>query len=366
MATSDDTPGAVVDEPVARALLHAAVREGLVDGDPRIGDGFVRHLLSTPPSEHLVHDALEHLIIAGKIIVPFWLPQEWKGELFDRGLVVPTESASEDELIEAPSLSPDLALAMLRDRGVEWTHEELLNRYQAFLDAYRNWETAGKGKSFEGIEIRMALRNIIPLEDDDFQPEELAAWNSVQKCYRELRPLLQSHEAYRRVLTASLRMSALSALPILDSTTSPMDFSLIEGSEAQIILLRVTCNQLRRFPTGATLKETIDLSESTEAGALRLKLSEWTEAIRTNDADPVAVILADLERARKELKTAKTLQRLGEYSTIIGVPTTVVSLFVAGPLVAIGGLVVSVAGGIALGAQKTIERMNRWAMYGHQ
>ncbi len=107
------------------------------------------------------------------------------------------------------------------------------------------------------------------------------------------------------------------------------------------------------------------MARSPEAHGLRHKLAQWTEAIRNNQADPLTLVLSEVEHARQSLKTAKTLSRVAEYSTIIGVPAGgIAGLFLAGPLTAIGGLAISVVGGVALGGQKLIEQMNRWAMYG--
>src|SRR5215208_2132753 len=176
---TDDLPnGSVLDEPLAHALLYSAVRERLLDDDPTIGDGFVRRLLSSPPDERLVADAFEHLVLSGKVFVPFWLPQDWHGTLMEQGLVVPTDIALEEDLVEAPGLSPSLVLAMLRNRRQAWSHEDLIQKYDAFMTTYRAWEATG-GKSFEGLEIRMILRNIIPIAPDEYSTEELAAWNRV-------------------------------------------------------------------------------------------------------------------------------------------------------------------------------------------
>jgi hypothetical protein len=106
------------------------------------------------------------------------------------------------------------------------------------------------------------------------------------------------------------------------------------------------------------------MSVSPEAEDLRHKLVQWTETIRENQTDPSTLILDDIEKARSHLRTAKTISRIGEYTTIIGVPAGLVGLFVAGPLVAVGGIAISIIGGVTVGSQKYIERMNRWAMYG--
>jgi hypothetical protein len=231
------------------------------------------------------------------------------------------------------------------------------------MATYRAWEATGS-KSFEGLEIRMALRNILDIRPEEYSPEELSAWNAANEAYVALKPVLACHRDYRRVLTNSLQNEALSALPTDAPTIPAAELPLVDTTAERTSLLKIACERLRRVPVGSTLRETIALAASPEADGLRHKLTEWTAAIRHNQVDPATVVLDDIEKARADLKTAKTLSRLGEYSTVIGVPASVVGLFVAGPLVAIGGLVVSVVGGVALSGQKYIERMNRWAMFG--
>lgn len=57
---TDVTPGGVVlDEPLAHAVLYAALSEGLADSNPQIGDGFVRGILRHPPSQAQLDAAFE-------------------------------------------------------------------------------------------------------------------------------------------------------------------------------------------------------------------------------------------------------------------------------------------------------------------
>jgi hypothetical protein len=351
---------------MANALLYMAICEGLLDDDPTIGDGFVRKLLSNHPPEQVVSDALEQLILGGKVFVPFWLPSRWNGELLERQTVVPIESPAESEFIEVPQMPADLVLGMLRSRDAHWSHAELADRYQAFRKAYSDWEAISAGKSYDGLEIRMALRGIWPIEEKDYTAEQISAWQTVQEEYRQLRPVMDCVEAYRRVITTSIQFSALSALPVIGPHSLSLETpSASEGLERRA-LLRVTCKALRRVPIGNTLRETIHLAASPEAQGLRIKLTSWTERLRQGEFEPAAIILPEVEKARKSLATAKTLFRVGEYSTWVGVPVAIAGAFLTGP-VGIGiGVTVSVIGGLALTGQKVIERFNQWAMYAQE
>jgi hypothetical protein len=355
--------GVVLDEPMLHALLSSAVREGLLDSDPTVGDGFVRQIMRGQPRPDLTENAYEHLVLGGRVFAPWWLPRGWRGELAERELIVQTGPARDEDLVEAPGLSPGLALAMLRDRGQFWSRDDLVRRYEDFMAAFRAWEATG-GKSFEALQILMTLKDTVGVPSDEYTPEQLSAWQTVSAAYGALRPVLYCHRDYRRVLTSSLQNGALSGLPLDPATASASALPLPTSSQGHIVLLRVACKQLRRVPIGSTLRETVAIAASPEAHDMRHKLVQWTNVIRRNQADPAATVLRDVERARASLKTSRTLARVGEYTTIIGVPAGVAGVLLMGPLVAIGGLAISVVGGVALGGQKLVERINRWAMYG--
>jgi len=348
---------------MVHALLYAAVQEGLLDGDPTIGDGFVRRVMRSPPDQGVLAHALEHVVLSGKVFAPFWLPREWRGELFERELLVPRDPGLDEDLIEAPGLSPALALAMLRARGHRWSQEDLLERYESLMTAYSTLEGAG-GPTLEELKIRMALRNVIPIAPEEYSQEQLAAWTATEEAYSAFKPVLDCHNAYRRVLTHSLEVGALSALPLDTMAASLAGLSLAETSADRMLLLRIACKGLRRVPIGTSLRETIAMATSPEGQDLRHRLALWSESVRLNEAESAATVLGDVDAARRSLKNAKSLATIGEYSTYIGVPAAIVGAFVAGPLVTISGVVVSVVGGAVLVGQKLIERMNRWAMYG--
>lgn len=357
--------GVVLDEPMARALLFAATREGLLDSDPTIGDGFVRNLMSHTPSEDLIDNAFEHLVLGGKVLVPFWLPRDWKGELADRNVVVPVDPPGEQDLVGVPQMPTELILGMLASRGIRWSQDELEDRYQTFSVAYHKWEAVAEGKSFDNLEVRWALRDILKIAEEEYTPEQVAKWRNLQNEYRErMRPVLNCLEAYQRVLTTAVQNSSLSALPVVPSNESK---ALTIGAEASTserrTLLRITCRALRRVPIGNTLRETLHLAASPEAQALRVKLSEWTKRLREGQIESASIVLPEVERARAHLSTAKTLSRVGEYSTWIGVPVAIGGAFVTGPIGLGVGIAVSVAGALTLSGQKAVERSNRWAMF---
>jgi len=328
MPNAELPDGVVLDEPMGRALLFAATQENLLDAEPSIGDGFVRKLLARPPEQKLLDGAFEQLVLGGKAYLPFWIPPAWKGELFERGLVAPVEYIPSEDLIEAPEMSSELVLGMLDARGAAWSPEELRRAYTEYVDAHNHWDRVSGAKSLYAIEILMIVRHIGKDATLSYSAEELEAYERVQHAKEAMRPIIDCIEAYRHVLTASLRLSALSALPTAPSDSSTIDISRVSDSTERTALLRVTCSALRRVPIGSTLRETVALATTPEAHGLRIRLAGWAETARAGDLDPVSLALSDVQSARKALAGAKTLTRVGEYATWIGLP-----LGVAGALI---------------------------------
>ncbi len=356
--------GIVLDEPVAHALLRLAIEENLVDNDPHIGDGFVNRILGNSHSYDDAQNAMEYLVLGGKLFVPFWLPREWKGEIFERGLVIPLEPKLDEETIEVNSLPADVLLGMLRSRGIQWSEEDLYRRYEQYLESYRKWESVADDKSYDGLEIRMALSNLMPISPDEYTQEQLDSWRAVQKVNAELRPVLECIKAYRQVLTTCLERGALSAVPIATAVSNEIIETKPNDSELQLSLLRLTCSEFGRIPIGRTLKNTIEMAETSEAAALRERIVSWTNAAHAGEAAPLEFALRDIAQARKELKTAKTINRAGSYITVIGASATAISLPGSIPLAAGISVIATFAGAATLAGQKFLETRNKWAMMG--
>lgn len=356
--------GVVLDNPLAEALLFAAVRERLVDDEPSIGDGFVARLLRQPPSQELIDAAFEQLVLGGAAILPIWMPPRWDGELFESRTISTAQSPNHDKAIEVSSLPADVVLGMLAARGVVWSESELKERYDSFLHAYRDWESVAEGKSFDAIEIRMILRGITKDVFDGYTPEQLAAWERVQGEYRKLKPVYKCVEDYSNVLSISLEANALSSVPVVPSSLKLDEPTALPAGTQHLQLFRIACSALRRVPIARTLRETLKIAHSDEASDLRARLARWTDASRKQDIDAAELAIRDIEHARRALSGAKRAARVGEYATWIGLPVSIGGAFITGPIGAIAGITISVAGVIAVGAQKTIERLNRWAMFG--
>jgi len=355
--------GVVLDQPLAEALLFAAVQERMVDNEPSIGDGFVARLLKSCPSQGLIDLAFEQLVLGGTAIMPFWLPPDWRGELFDSNTVCATFPVSENTAVEVSNLPSDVVLGMLSARGVFWDESTLLQLYERYMNSYKKWEIVADGKSFDGIEIRKVIRAISKDNFDDYTPEQLAAWDELSLEYRNLRPVMECIDAYSRIVGTSLSTGALSSVPVVPSAITIAEPRALPTGSETLQLFRITCKELRRVPVARTLKETLKIARSDEAGALRRRLAKWTFSARQQDINAVEVALTDIGRARKALLGANRAARVGEYATWIGLPVSIAGAFLAGPIGTAVGITISSAGVIAVGTQKLIERTNKWAMF---
>ena len=360
-----ETPsGVVLDNPLAEALLFAAVRERLVDDEPSIGDGFVARLVQRPPPQKLIDAAFEQLVLGGAAILPIWMPPHWNGELFETGTISTARSPKNGNAIEVTSLPADVVLGMLAARGVAWSENELQERYESYLHAYRHWESVAEEKSFDGIEIRMILRGITKDKFDDYTSEQLAAWEQLKGEYEKVKLVYNCIKDYSNVLGISLEANALSSVPVVASSLKLDEPVALPAGIERLQLFRISCNALRRVPIAQTLRETLMIARSDEACDLRAKLAQWAKASRTEDIDAAQLAIKEIGLARKALSGAKRAARIGEYATWIGLPVAVAGAFITGPIGAIAGITISATGAFAVGAQKTIERFNRWAMFG--
>ncbi len=108
--------GVVLDEPLARALLWAAVEEGLVDLDPVGDDGYVGRLLANPPPLDLLDRAFEQLVLGGRALSPFPVPEPWREPLAADGVLV-YEPLPDDEVTAWPvDFSAAVLLGMIQAR----------------------------------------------------------------------------------------------------------------------------------------------------------------------------------------------------------------------------------------------------------
>lgn len=357
--------GVVLDEPQARAILYVAVCEGLVDGDPNIGDGFVKMLLGKPPSQEMINNSFEQLVIGGRIYVPFQMPREWKGELFEKGLVVPIPYIPNTDDDDLPALPTQIVLGMLRARGIDWDENQLLEKYQNFAEAHRIWESNKGDKNYENFGWRKLFSRFIAM-DFDYTQEEIDRWERVQRLYSELGKVVEVANAYNRILNSSFQQNALSSVPILPANQRSLSFHNLSGAEERQLMLKITCKELRRVPITTKLSKTIELAESSEAKALRNKMAEWTELLRQGNLDLYTQILNSVSKARKELSYSKTLSVAGDYSTWIGFAATTPVALIAPEVAAALGFVTSIVGGLFLAGNKVFQFRNRWAMFAQE
>ena len=362
MVTDSFTPtGVVVDEPMARALLYAALTENMLPSDPSLGDGFVRRILSEPPADHLVAHALEQLVLGGRVFLPFWLPREWVDVLSAAGQIVPVEPAS--ARLRADSLSSEILLGMMESRGIRWSADEYNDRVAGFVSALERWDTLAPGFPSGRARMERVLSRAFDRGTAGLSSEQIAALEHLESAETIMRPLLRCVTAYETIVTAAVDHGAMSAVPLSASLRSRSTRMDLDDSVCRVELLRVACRELQRVPIAMSLGQTLKIAASPEARDLRARLSKWTSAVHANDADAAQTALADVADARSHLRTARTVAAAGEYATYIGVPAAIAATMVATPAMAAAGIAISVAGALGAGTERIVVRMNRWAMF---
>jgi hypothetical protein len=350
----------VLDEPEARALLFAAVQEGLVDTDPRIGDGFVAGVIRGGPAPELLDRALEQLVLGGKIWTPFPLPEDWHGELFESGTVVgaPRWKADED-LLE--SIDGNLILEMLRVRGQALhpeTYDSILARLFVAMD---RWSSLTDESLMEFNIHRVVQQSLGFTPSAD--PILLEAAAELSEASSAARPISDCVETYSRIIGTALEFDALSSLPfraqpgpLLKLKEAPDD------SGERMVIANVVCRELRTTPRASTLRGTLTLASSAEAVALRSKLNTWTDCLRCGD-NRIDVVRREIEYAQRELVMARTWVAAGVFYTVIALPVSMLSS--VSPVIAAAlNWTVTVGGVVAAGASANLLRRNRWAMLG--
>lgn len=359
-----EAPGVVVDDPLARAVLHAAVAEGLVDGDPQIGDGFVRTILANPPQRGVLDSALEQLVVGGRIVLPFSIPPDWKGELFEKQILTGPPAAPASDLVAVESMPSSLMLGMLHARGHLWSERDLQERYQGFLRAYDEWTAIKGDKSFDFLELREFMDRLMGYEREDYSPEQRGAWKALQQQKNALQPVLDSIGTYRTILSSSLELGALSSVPVLESALPAFATATAFDAPSRTLLLRVACRELGRTPIATNLRRTIELAQTAEAVAMRARLDHWATALQSDPGAIDAAVARDVQEARAPLLRAKHFARAGAWLTWVAVPAALALPFAEAPVGTSAGIALAVVGGVILRNQQAIERMKRWAMFG--
>jgi hypothetical protein len=358
--------GVVLDSIRTRAILYTAIKERLVDDDPLMGDGFVRNILSRPPDPQIIDEALEQLVLGGRIFSPSWIPREWEGGLFTDEVIIPLEPRfNEEELIEVAEYPAEALVGLLATSGIRWTEAKIIQTVEEFRTAVLRWETEGKGKQLGKLEMLNLLEScglgvVLP----EYTARELELWKAVNSAHKAVVPILHAMKEYRTIISEAVELSALASVPAAAFTGATSVPGQLRNSSTSQYILKLTCKHLGRTPIRPTLADTITLANSSEAVALREKLHLWTQAVEGGEFKDWDPILAEIRDAQKTLADARVASKVAEFATWIGV-----SALPAAPvsgLAATAGITATVVGGIATAAGKVLQAPYRWAMFGHQ
>jgi hypothetical protein len=359
--TSNTPSGVVLDEPEARALLYAVIQEGLADTDPMIADGFVGGILRNAPAPGILNRALEQLVIGGAAWVPFPIPTEWHGEVFESGQIRGTPwDKSKEEVLE--KIDPLVILQMLAARGRSMSPEEfdaIRDRLDVAVDCWGSLTD----ESLLQFHVRQMLtmtdrkRRGMPSGELTRAADELTAASAAAE------PIKSCIETYIRVIATSFEHDALSSLPIsgepgplLAVSDPPRDVN------ERMAIASFVCRELRTMPYAPTLSGTLSLARTAEAAALRDRLTEWADCVRCGN-DHIETVRQEIEYAQRELRSAEMWSGVGLIYTAIALPTSL--LAVVNPMLGeLFGATLTIGGVISAAASANLKRRNRWAMFG--
>lgn len=352
--TTIPSPGVVLDIPEATALLHLAVQEGMLDDSPMIAGGY-DDLLLNPPGLHIAERALEQLVVGGKVLIPFRIPKEWRGELLELGVVaaVPKYPIA-DQLLE--SVDGNVICEMLSSR--DWSLS--LQGYHAYIESLlalaTRWETA-TDEPFKSFQLRRYS------DISDAPGELIGLADEIADAILEAWPILDCISVFTRVIGAAFELGALSSLPLrpAEGRLCPV-LEPPKNIEERLIIANVVCRELRTIPRATTLRGTIRLARSDECKALRDRLAEWSDCLRCGD-NRIEIVRDEVAYAQRQIASARSFAGAGALCTAVAIPLS--SFEVVNPTISAAlNWTVNISGVIALTAANAIYRQNRWAMIG--
>jgi hypothetical protein len=349
-----------VGVPQGKAILYSAIKEGLVDNNPYIGDGYVTRILNDPPMAEVRDSAFEQLVIGGKLYLPFWIPNDWEGAIFEAGLVESLPRIKEKDKVLVESLSDSTILHLLRERGHNYSLVDLKQCRDEFMQKYKEWEEISNNLDYNVV---YSLYNLAKIQSPSMYTEQ--QYNkSVEliNAHEKVEPIEEIFDEYSSIITHAMNINAYSSLSI--ETTNVSNISLLPAKDIhqEQALLQISCNELNAAPIGYSLKQTIQISKSAETAAYRSKLDEWVTSLKRVETDDYHKIHDEINYCLKQLRFSRFLNRTGNFLTYIGVPMSILGMF--NPAICISGLVLSIVGGIGLGTEKYINAANKWAMFG--
>lgn len=372
---SDIIPtGVVLDEPQANALLIAAIEEGLVedpikyDWAPRItpsGSG-----RNSPMYDGLLRAALEQLMIGGRVYLPYtpqWCRNEWRGELFDEGILVKARRDPSDS--EFPMLSPDVVTSMLVARGYNElsTFDAVKECVDEYLAASEEWDTLFPDRKLSWSEAFAKQLQVWLTKDDSLFPEQ-AAYQRLNAAKGGMWPIEHVFRTAQFIIECSLEANALSAIPHVPATESG---NLISANTPNVHtnmhLVRIVDEELGPLPVGHNLKTTIQRSKSNAADDFRHEMARWTHGIQTGELKSIDQVRKRAIDARNGIERSGGYSMAGSLCTVVGFATGGIGLAATIPVLAGLGLGASLIGGVVLGAEHLSRvRAGRWAMFVHR
>lgn len=368
-----DSPGIVLNTYLENALLASAIEEGLVDNpvesfSDRDPDYIFEGVRRSDGYEIAKRLAWEQLMISGKVYVKYQVPKHykraWHGELFEKGVIVlPEEEQPEPTVL--PSLPPGCVMAMLKQStGRDWQLSEIdntINTWSEWNDPNSElYENFGDNPQPMRILSQLLTESMKTQNRGGKKIECYEKYNAAQSRFTEIEKVFIEAA---RITSLARKHSALCGIPCeLEKQDTSID-SVDDSAPRHLEFLEVIDKQLGAIPIGRSLKTCVDLTDTDEAIAFRLKLLEWTKGLKEGRISSLENIRNEIFSARSHLETRANLVSLGKWCTAIGAVVAFHCSTIPDPYVAGAGCVISVVGGIALAGEKLLTTNNEWTSF---
>lgn len=354
----------VLDDSSLWALLRLAYRDGLI---------------SLPPGVHLqqltaaADPALELQVLQQLVVTPHAIG------LFDRGSLAEnmlqgefleseylSQASTPTQLDQVTALPLEFIAGVLRARGYLIAESDYLPRLEAAMAIHEERDRrVASGERFP--ELEDIIQKV--LGTNEHTKEEWEFYERFQHTEESARPLVSAFKHAQEVMTAAARHSAHGMFPYQSAAVHPVlknpqyDASASDNDK-KLALIQVVARDLGTLLPPPSLKETLKLASSPEAVALRHKSSEWITQLRSGNANSLASIRSEINRAMRSLERAKRAKSVGSFLTWTTVPVAIAEMVVGSP--GIAGMTIGVVSTVTEASIRATEMRYRWAMFGQR
>ena len=312
--------GIVLRETQRNAFLTMAAREGLIC-DNRMTDGVFGKVTTQTCSLQLAQEIFELLVISGTVYVDPFIYKCIDGELIEKGIIMPYEKC-ESNFEGYFVFNIDTVQQMMEERGWDLRYYTT----DRIIKMYNEWKYEAKmllnyEKKYNINYESVWLSNLLKINE---------AKEFDENYYLELRdsvfknPIFKVLAEYTKLFNIAYHNNLLSPFSgkIINTEFTKKQKVISEETEA-IKILRYTSRKLDRIYTASSLRENIDLIQTSEAMAYREKIDEWITAFSEQNYNAVQIVEEDILKAQKAMKFKNIIENIGKICAICGVTSMV-------------------------------------------